>query len=78
MRRVPALILLLSLFAVAMSEAAPGRSNEQQNPPGGRGRGRGEITPEPVSVSEPSSLILLGAGSLAVAWWARQRRRGAS
>jgi hypothetical protein len=76
MRRVPALVLLLSFFAVAMSEAAPGRSNEQQNQAGGRGRGRGQIGSEPVSVAEPSSLILLGAGSVAVAWWVRRRRSG--
>ena len=78
MRRVPALILLLLLVAVSMSEAAPGRSGEQQNQAGGRGRGRGrgDITQEPVSVPEPSSLILLGVGSLAVAWWVRQRPKG--
>ena len=77
MRRVLSLIFLFSLFAVPISEAAPGRSKEHENQAGGRGRGRGQtgqITQEPVSVPEPSSLILIGVG--AVGWWARQRRSG--
>jgi hypothetical protein len=77
MRRVLPLIFLFSLFAVPMSEAAQGRSDEHPNQAGGRGRGRGQNgqnTLEPVSVPEPSSLTLLGAGALAVGWWVRRRR----
>lgn len=73
------LVFLLSLFAVPISEAAQGRSNEHENQAGGRGRGRGQtgqIAQEAVSVPEPSSLLLLGAGAVTVGWWVRQKRWG--
>ena len=79
MRRMLSLIFLLSLFAVPISEAAQGRSNEHENQAGGRGRGRGQtgqIAQEAVSVPEPSSLLLLGAGAVTVGWWVRQKRWG--
>ena len=73
------MIFLFSFVAVPISEAVQGRSNEHENQAGGRGRGRGQtgqIAQEAVSVPEPSSLLLLGAGAVTVGWWVRPKRSG--